>query len=101
MCYTAPLVGAVVASVAWGKTKNVKVWWLALMFYGGALFGVIDHFWNGELFLISENIVSDLLLGITITAIILISWGIAVIYSKINPTLANYVNIGKPDSLRT
>lgn len=101
MCYTAPLVGAVVTSVAWSKTKSVKVWWLALMFYGGALFGVIDHFWNGELFLISENIVSDLLLGITITAIILISWGIAVICSKINPTLADYVNIRKPGSLHT
>ena len=93
MCYTAPLVGAIVTSVAWGKTKSVKVWWLALMFYGGALFGVIDHFWNGELFLISENIVSDLLLGVTITAIILVSWGITVICSKTNATLANYVDI--------
>ena len=93
MCYTVPLAGAVVTSVAWGKTKNVKVWWLALMFYGGALFGVIDHLWNGELFLISENVISDLLLGVTIAAITLVSWGIAVICSKINPTLANYVNI--------
>lgn len=93
MCYTAPLIGAVVTSVAWNKTKNVKVWWLTLMFYGGALFGVIDHLWNGELLLISENIVSDLLLGVTITAVILVSWGIMVICSKINPTLTNYVNI--------
>ena len=93
MCYTVPLAGAVVTSMAWKRTKSVKVWWLTLMFYGGALFGVIDHFWNGELFFISENIVSDLLLGVTITAIILVSWGITVIYSKTNPTLANYVNI--------
>ena len=92
MCYTAPLVGAVVTSLAWGRTKNVKVWWLTLMFYGGALFGVIDHFWNGELFLISENIISDLLLGVTITAVILVFWGVTVICSKINPTLASYVN---------
>ncbi|MFC1698737.1 hypothetical protein ACFL1I_02090 [Candidatus Omnitrophota bacterium] len=93
MCYTAPLIGAIVTTVAWKKTKDVKVWWLNLMFYGGALFGVIDHFWNGELFLISENIISDLLLGVTITAIILVSWGAAVIWSKVNPTLANYVNL--------
>lgn len=93
MCYTAPLVGAVVTSVVWTKTKSVKVWWLSLMFYGGALFGVIDHFWNGELFLISENITSDLLLGVTITAVILVFWGITVMCSKISPTLANYVNV--------
>lgn len=93
MCYTAPLVGAVVTTAAWAKTKNVKVWWLTLMFYGGALFGVIDHLWNGELFLISENIISDLLLGLAITAIILVCWGIMLICSKISPTLANYVNI--------
>lgn len=93
MCYTIPLAGAVVTSVAWGKTKNVKVWWLTLMFYGGALFGVIDHFWNGELFLISENIISDLLLGVTITAIILASWGLMVILSKVSPTLVNYVDL--------
>ncbi|MFC1667710.1 hypothetical protein ACFL0P_07650 [Candidatus Omnitrophota bacterium] len=93
MCYTAPLIGAVVTSIAWKKTKSVKVWWLNLMFYGGALFGVIDHLWNGELFLISENIVSDLLLGVTIAAIILVSWGATVVWSKINPTLSNYVNV--------
>lgn len=93
MCYTMPLAGAIVTSVAWRKTKNVKVWWLTLMFYGGALFGVIDHLWNGELFLVSEKIISDLLLGVTISVIILVSWGITVICSKTNPTLADYVNI--------
>lgn len=91
MCYTAPLAGAVVTTVIWSKTKNVKVWWLNLMFYGGALFGVIDHLWNGELFLISENIVKDLLLGITISAIILVCWGIMLVRSKISPTLAGYI----------
>jgi len=93
MCYTAPLIGAIVTTAAWNKTRDVKIWWLTLMFYGGALFGVIDHFWNGELFLISENIVSDLFLGVTITAIILITWGVTVVCSKRNTTLASYVNI--------
>ena len=98
MCYTAPLVGAAVATAAWKKTGSVKVWWLTLMFYGGALFGVIDHWWNGELFLISENIISDLLLGVTISAVILAGWGIAVIGSRVNPTLAGYVNIRRPNT---
>ena len=93
MCYAAPLIGAAVTTVAWSKTKSVKVWWLMLMFYGGALFGVVDHWWNGELFLISENIVSDLLLGVTIGAVILLVWGVTVVCSKVNPTLANYVDI--------
>jgi len=93
MCYAAPLLGAVVTSITWKKTKSVKVWWLNLMFFGGALFGVIDHWWNGELFLISENIVSDLLLGVVITALILLGWGITVVCSKRNQTLAHYVNI--------
>ncbi|MFH1479293.1 MAG: hypothetical protein ABIG92_05930 [Candidatus Omnitrophota bacterium] len=93
MCYTAPLIGAVVTSVAWSKTKSVKLWWLNLMFLGGALFGVIDHLWNGELFLISENIVSDMLLGVTITAIILVTWVVMLKRSKVNSTLASYVDI--------
>lgn len=91
MCYTAPLAGAIITSVAWKRTKSVKLWWLNLMFYGGALFGVIDHWWNGELFLISENIAKDLSLGLVISAVILITWGIMLAYSKTNPTLGGYV----------
>ncbi|NQT28012.1 MAG: hypothetical protein HQ570_00250 [Candidatus Omnitrophica bacterium] len=93
MCYTVPLAGAMVTSLVWGRTKSVKIWWLALMFYGGALFGVVDHFWNGELFLISENTVKDLLLGVIITATILLVWGMMLLLSKLNPTLAKYVAI--------
>lgn len=93
MCYLAPVVGAVITSAVWRKTKSVKVWWLTLLFFGGALFGVIDHLWNGELFLISENIASDLLLGVAIVAVIFAAWGVTVAWSRKNPTLANYVNI--------
>jgi hypothetical protein len=92
MCYTVPLAGAVATSIVWRKTKNVKVWWLNLMFYGGALFGVIDHLWNKELFLISKNIISDLLLGVTICAFILLFWVVIVVLSKASPTLADYIN---------
>ncbi|UCH12749.1 MAG: hypothetical protein JSW18_02055 [Candidatus Omnitrophota bacterium] len=91
MCYTVPLAGAMITSLAWRKSKSVKLWWLNLMFYGGALFGVIDHLWNGELFLISENIIKDLLLGVTITLCILLTWAFVLAFAKINPTLANHV----------
>jgi len=93
MCYAVPTVGAIVTSAVWSKTKSVKIWWLNLMFWGGALFGVIDHLWNGELFLISKDIVKDLMLGVTISVVILLCWTVMVIMSKTNPTLANYTKV--------
>ena len=97
MCYTVPLAGAVITSLIYHKKKEAKTWWLALMFYGGALFGVIDHLWNGELFLISPNIYKDLLLGIVITASILICWGIILILTKKN--LAPAYNVNKEQTI--
>jgi hypothetical protein len=91
MCYIGPLVGAAVTSAVWKKTKSTKVWWLNLMFYGGALFGVIDHLWNGELFLISENIAKDVLLGLVIAVSILAVWGITLVKAKSSPILASYL----------
>lgn len=87
MCYTIPLAGAVVTSLIWRKKKQLKVWWLNLMFYGGALFGVIDHLWNGELFLISENWLKDLGLGIVITLGIILAWGVLLASTKRSPSL--------------
>ena len=89
MCYMVPVVGAVVTSAVWSKTKDTKTGWLNLLFWGGALFGVIDHFWNGELFLISENLVSDLMLGVVITLGILATWGIMVAVSKRSSSFAS------------
>jgi hypothetical protein len=85
MCYTGPVAGAIVSSLVWSKTKSIKVWWLSLLYWGGALFGVIDHLWNGELFLISGDIVKDLLLGAVITVSIFIFWLGALLYYKHNP----------------
>ena len=93
MCYTVPTTAAIVSSVIWSRTKDVKQWWLTLLFSGGALFGVIDHWWNGELFLISENIVSDLMLGVVITLVILVSWTIMVRQTKGNTILARYTKV--------
>lgn len=93
MCYTVPVAGAIVTSVLWAKTKNIKILWLNLLFWGGALFGVIDHLWNGELFFFSNNIVSDLMLGITITLAIIVSWRIMVAVSKTSPALSEYAKV--------
>ncbi|MGB2630087.1 MAG: hypothetical protein WBD24_07030 [Candidatus Omnitrophota bacterium] len=75
MCYTVPLVASVVSTIVWKKkNKDPRIWRLTLMLYGASIFGVIDHLWNGELFLISENAAKDLMLGVTITAAIFIGW---------------------------
>ena len=91
MCYTEPLLGAAISSLVWQKTKSVKVFWLLLMFCGGAMFGLIDHFWNGELFCLPKEPVSDLLLGAVISVSILIAWTALVLAAKVNPTIASYV----------
>ena len=95
MCYTVPTAGAIVTTVMWNRTKDIKIWWLNLMFWGAALFGVIDHLWNGELFLISENILSDLSLGVAITALIVIGWKILIASSVANPALRGYLDLKK------
>ena len=46
---------------------------LNLLLAGGAVFGLVDHAWNGQLFY-SPNIGSDLMLGVLITAAIYAVW---------------------------
>lgn len=75
MCYVGPLSGAIITSILWKRTKSLRMFWLNLLFWGGALFGVIDHLLNGELFLISEDVFRDLLIGGVITGAILAAWG--------------------------
>lgn len=58
------------------------------MLYGGALFGVVDHLWNGELFLMGEAPLMDVLLGVTITAVIFAGWGITLGIAKMYPDLS-------------
>lgn len=49
---------------------------------GGAIFGIVDHLWNGELFLISEEPMMDILLGVTITISIFVVWALIVAIDK-------------------
>lgn len=94
MCYTVPLVAGITTTLMWKKDKSVQMWWLNLMFYGGGLFGVIDHLWNGELFLISKDWVKDLALGVVITAVIFLAWKIILALAKKNFSLNAYVVAG-------
>lgn len=82
MCYLIPLTSTVATFLYWRKKRDTRTWYLFLMFFGGALFGVIDHLWNGELFLISENVVKDLILGVVITAAIFAFWKGLLFFAK-------------------
>jgi len=95
MCYTVPLAAAIITTSLWARNKERKIWWLNLMLYGGALFGVVDHLWNGELFLISASWVKDIALGFVITAAIFAAWGIFLLLSKVNPGLARSLTLPK------
>ncbi len=78
VCYIVPLVATIMA-FAYGKASgshDAKGLWLSIMLLGGALFGLIDHAWNAELFLVSSNWMLDLALGATITTGIFASWGV-------------------------
>ena len=82
VCYIVPTIAAIIEFVR-GKKKDKYNHSLNLMFLGGTLFGIIDHLWNGELFIISQNWMIDLALGFTITGGIIGSWGMIVLSPKI------------------
>lgn len=87
-CWMIPLAAAVISSVVWGsKRRGPAGWWLNLLLYGGALFGVVDHLWHSELFLIGKASLMDLLLGATITGVIFAGWGITLGIARRYPDL--------------
>lgn len=91
MCYLGPTTAAIVTTFLWKGKRTLKLFWLMLMFYGGSLFGVIDHLWNNELFLVSKNWGKDVSLGIVITAAIILTWVGIVALAKRIPTLHTYL----------
>lgn len=93
MCYIVPTAAAMVTTFIWKKNRSLELWWLLLLFYGGSLFGVIDHLWNGELFLISENWVKDFALGVAITTGIVLAWSIILFFAKKNHALLVYPRV--------
>jgi hypothetical protein len=78
VCYVVPLAAAIMHYGMRKKISSLKAdmrqLWLNLLFLGGAVFGVVDHWWNNELFLVGEKTTADLLLGIAITTAIVIVW---------------------------
>ncbi len=90
VCYIVPTVATLIQFIRRRKNKDQHDYWLNLMFFGGSLFGIIDHLWNGELFLISANWISDLTLGFTITAGIIGSWGLIVSIPKITDSVRRF-----------
>ena len=91
MCYLGPTTAAILTTFIWKSKKTLRLFWLMLMFYGGTLFGVIDHLWNGELFLISKEWMKDLSLGLVITAGISLAWAVIIFLAKRTPSLNDYL----------
>ena len=62
--------------------------WLNIMMLGGAVFGLIDHAFTGELFLVTSAWMTDLAVGGAITASITACWGFVVLFNRIkSPTV--------------
>jgi len=83
VCYIIPITAALIQFIRGRNNKDQHNCWLNLMFLGAALFGIIDHFWNGELFLIGANWIMDIALGFTITGGIIGTWGLIISGPKI------------------
>ena len=86
VCYIVPAAAAI---VHYGLRRNILGWstsihhfWLSLLLAGGAIFGVVDHLWNGELFMIGKEPLIDIMLGVTITVVIFIAWAVIVTLNK-------------------
>ncbi|MFH1876613.1 MAG: hypothetical protein ABH865_06960 [Candidatus Omnitrophota bacterium] len=85
MCHAVPGASAVVTSLIWSKTRNTKTLWLSLLFWGAALFGVVDHLWNGEFFLV-KDLAADMLLGFTITGLTFLFWVVLIVIARMRPS---------------
>ncbi len=76
VCYIVPLAATIAGTLGRKafRKEDAHSLWLNIMLLGGSLFGLIDHFWNGQLFMISANWAMDLALGGTITTGIFAGW---------------------------
>ncbi|MBI5228472.1 hypothetical protein HY991_00050 [Candidatus Micrarchaeota archaeon] len=87
VCYIVPSAAALVCLGARKRlhSGDQRLLWLNLMLAGGAVFGIVDHWWNGELLAIGKNIGADLLLGVAITLAIVVLWAVVVTAQAIAP----------------
>ena len=89
MCYTVPLTAALITQLLNRHWQSSRGRYLNLMLYGGAIFGLIDHAWNGELLTAPQNLSSDLLLGAVITVGLITCWFIVTNWPLLNKPLAH------------
>jgi hypothetical protein len=88
VCYSVPLLASIILFLK-GKyiQKNDRsLRLLNIILGGGAFMLVIDHVWNGELFLIGNDIVSDLLLGVMMTIGAVVFWSVILFAEKAKNT---------------
>ncbi|MEO0088333.1 MAG: hypothetical protein ABIK77_06415 [candidate division WOR-3 bacterium] len=80
ICYTIPTITLIFLTIFRKglKIKEPEKGWLFLLLLGAVIFGVVDHLWNGEIFLIGENPLKDLALGVVITISVFIVWRVIV-----------------------
>ena len=92
-CYIIPTLTAI---MHFFLRKKIPIWrenkhhtWLSMLLFGGSIFGIVDHLWNKELFLIGKNFIYDIFLGITITLVILGTWACLVFIDKSKDLTSN------------
>lgn len=90
ICYIIPIIPLIILSLLRKKIniKEPEKGWLYLLLLGAVIFGVVDHLWNGELFLISEEPLKDIALGVVITISVFIVWRIIVAVYKARKKVA-------------
>lgn len=76
MCYSVPLLASLILNGVKKarKTESPQLDRLNLLFLGGTIMLIVDHLWNREFFWVSGNVVKDLLLGVAMTAAVLVFW---------------------------
>lgn len=90
LCWAIPTTAAIIVSAMRkaqkggrsAPTGRIESLWFTLLLFGGAIFGVVDHIWNKELFLIGPEPWKDIGLGIVITVTIFVVWGIIVAVAR-------------------
>ncbi|HIH97701.1 MAG TPA: hypothetical protein HA346_01650 [Thermoplasmata archaeon] len=84
VCYVVPLgVAILVVGLSKFLPRKHSISWLELLLFGGSICLIMDHLWNGELFLIGENVASDLALGLVMTTVLVLFWYVMVLVAKL------------------
>jgi len=91
VCWVVPLMTMLIVSSIRKlfHKRDDHTFWLNIMLLGGTVFGLIDHIWNGELFLIGSNWMMDLALGSVITGGIGACWCVIIFKPQLNDILKN------------